>query len=609
MRINFNKIQKAIGTRLGFVLTLLILYWLKTLLAYTVDFNLDIQVGKLQGNYLAFIAFFNPIPLGLLLLALALYARSTKIFYGLSIAIYSLLFIWLYSNIFYYREFSDFITANTMKVVSKVSVGTAELELLRFWDFIYFMDFPLLAFLFYKKFIQLDRRLFKFRSSVAITALSALLFSANLFLAEIERPDLLSRGFSNYYIVRALSLPAFLGYSANQSYSTNKERAKASETDLQPITDYIQEHSAKPNPDYFGLAKGKNVIYLHLESFQQFLLDYKLNIDGTDHEVTPFLNSLYHSQSTLAFSNIFNQVKAGKTSDAETMLETGLFGLDQGSFMVNYGGTNTQQAAPFILSKNGYQSSAVFHGNIGTFWNRNTTYKQWGYQCFFDASYFTKQDSSNSFQYGLNDKIMMKDSIQYLEHLQQPFMVVMPDYEKGQIINTYGGQIDILPTLEHILGIESNSFLQVGQDLLSPDHQEIVAFRTANSFVTPKYTSYDGRTYYTESGLEISNLDEQAQTELENIRQAASQQLKISDQIQTGDLIRFYQADHLGKVDTESISYLNSLAILQKIEQEKGSQSTSLFIQRQGKTSTDLFKASSHQELHPESAETESKSQ
>ena len=609
MRSNFNKIQKAMGTRLGFVLTLLILYWLKTLLAYTVDFNLDIQVGKLQGNYLAFIAFFNPLPLGLLLLALALYARSTKIFYGLSIAIYSLLFIWLYSNIFYYREFSDFITANTMKVVSKVSVGTAELELLRPWDFIYFMDFPLLAFLFYKKLIKLDRRPFKFRSSVAITALSALLFSANLFLAEIERPDLLSRGFSNYYVVRALSLPAFLGYSANQSYSANKERAKASETDLQPITDYIQEHSAKPNPDYFGLAKGKNVIYLHLESFQQFLLDYKLNIDGTEHEVTPFLNSLYHSQSTLAFSNIFNQVKAGKTSDAETMLETGLFGLDQGSFMVNYGGTNTQQAAPFILSKNGYQSSAVFHGNIGTFWNRNTTYKQWGYQYFFDASYFTKQDSSNSFQYGLNDKIMMKDSIQYLEHLQQPFMAVMPGYEKGKIINTYGGQIDILPTLEHLLGIKSNSFLQVGQDLLSPDHQETVAFRTANSFVTPKYTSYDGRTYYTESGLEISNLDEQTQTELESVRQAVSQQLKISDQIQTGDLIRFYQKDHLGTVDTESISYLNSLPILQKIEQEKGSRSTSLFSQRQGKTSTGLFKAPSYQELHPESAETESKSQ
>ena len=44
---------------------------------------------------------------------------------------------------FYYREFSDFITANTMKVVSKVSVGTAELELLRFLGFHLFYGFPI----------------------------------------------------------------------------------------------------------------------------------------------------------------------------------------------------------------------------------------------------------------------------------------------------------------------------------------------------------------------------------------------------------------------------------------------------------------------------------
>ena len=115
-------------------------------------------------------------------------------------------------------------------------------------------------------------------------------------------------------------------------------------------------------------------------------------------------------------------------------------------------------------------------------------------------------------------------------------MVVMPGYEKGQIINNLRWTNRYLTdSRTSSLVIESNSFLQVGQDLLSPDHQEIVAFRTANSFVTPKYTSYDGRTYYTESGLEISNLDEQTQTELESVRQAVSQQLKISDQIQTGD--------------------------------------------------------------------------
>ena len=699
-----NSILNFMSTRLGFVLTLLLLYWFKTMWAYSVDFNLDIQ-----GPYQIFLAVINPLPISLLFIGLALYIKRTKLFYSLAFGIYLLLFIWLISNSIYYREFTDFVTVNTMLASSKVSagLGAAALELFRPWDVIYILDFPILAFFFFKKWIRMDNRPFNKRASFAVTSLSAMLFSANLFLAEIDRPELLTRGFSNYYVVRALGLPAFLGYSANQTYVTNKERSKASEADLKPVEEYIQQHYAKPNPEYFGMAKGRNVIYIHLESFQQFLIDYKLKVDDKEYEVTPFLNSLYHSKETFAFSNVFNQVKAGKTSDAETMIETGLFGLNQGSFMVNYGGTNTQQAAPFILSKNGYNSSAVFHGNAGSFWNRNTAYKQWGYNYFFDASYFTKQNSSNSFQYGLNDKYMLKDSIKYLERLQQPFytkfitvsnhypyttslsgddlgfplaktqdetingyfatanyldssikaffdylkesglyknsiivlygdhygisnsrnpalapllgknsetwssydnamlqrvpyMVVIPGMDKGGIIDTYGGEIDMLPTLEHLLGIESNKFLQVGQDMLSPDHDQIVAFRSANYFVTPEYTSYSGRTYYTKTGEEITNPDEKTKEELDKIREAANLQLKISDSIQTGDLLRFFKGNDLGKVNPEDYSYTNSFKALKKIEKEKGDKSTSLYNQRGNQSTVDLFKAPTYKELHPE---------
>lgn len=699
-----NSILNFMSTRLGFVLTLLLLYWFKTMWAYSVDFNLDIQ-----GPYQIFLAVINPLPISLLFIGLALYIKRTKLFYSLAFGIYLLLFIWLISNSIYYREFTDFVTVNTMLASSKVSagLGVAALELFRPWDVIYILDFPILAFFFFKKWIRMDNRPFNKRASFAVTSLSAMLFSANLFLAEIDRPELLTRGFSNYYVVRALGLPAFLGYSANQTYAANKERSKASEADLKPVEEYIQQHYAKPNPEYFGMAKGRNVIYIHLESFQQFLIDYKLKVDDKEYEVTPFLNSLYHSKETFAFSNVFNQVKAGKTSDAETMIETGLFGLNQGSFMVNYGGTNTQQAAPFILSKNGYNSSSVFHGNAGSFWNRNTAYKQWGYNYFFDASYFTKQNSSNSFQYGLNDKYMLKDSIKYLERLQQPFytkfitvsnhypyttslsgddlgfplaktqdetingyfatanyldssikaffdylkesglyknsiivlygdhygisnsrnpalapllgknsetwssydnamlqrvpyMVVIPGMDKGGIIDTYGGEIDMLPTLEHLLGIESNKFLQVGQDMLSPDHDQIVAFRSANYFVTPEYTSYSGRTYYTKTGEEITNPDEKTKEELDKIREAANLQLKISDSIQTGDLLRFFKGNDLGKVNPEDYSYTNSFKALKKIEKEKGDKSTSLYNQRGNQSTVDLFKAPTYKELHPE---------
>ena len=699
-----NSILNFMSTRLGFVLTLLLLYWFKTMWAYSVDFNLDIQ-----GPYQIFLAVINPLPISLLFIGLALYIKRTKLFYSLAFGIYLLLFIWLISNSIYYREFTDFVTVNTMLASSKVSagLGAAALELFRPWDVIYILDFPILAFFFFKKWIRMDNRPFNKRASFAVTSLSAMLFSANLFLAEIDRPELLTRGFSNYYVVRALGLPAFLGYSANQTYVANKERSKASEADLKPVEEYIQQHYAKPNPEYFGMAKGRNVIYIHLESFQQFLIDYKLKVDDKEYEVTPFLNSLYHSKETFAFSNVFNQVKAGKTSDAETMIETGLFGLNQGSFMVNYGGTNTQQAAPFILSKNGYNSSAVFHGNAGSFWNRNTAYKQWGYNYFFDASYFTKQNSSNSFQYGLNDKYMLKDSIKYLERLQQPFytkfitvsnhypyttslsgddlgfplaktqdetingyfatanyldssikaffdylkesglyknsiivlygdhygisnsrnpalapllgknsetwssydnamlqrvpyMVVIPGMDKGGIIDTFGGVIDMLPTLEHLLGIESNKFLQVGQDMLSPDHDQIVAFRSANYFVTPEYTSYSGRTYYTKTGEEITNPDEKTKEVLDKIREAANLQLKISDSIQTGDLLRFFKGNDLGKVNPEDYSYTNSFKALKKIEKEKGDKSTSLYNQRGNQSTVDLFKAPTYKELHPE---------
>lgn len=708
-----RKLLNFMSTRLGFVLTLLCFYWLKTMWAYTVDFNLDIQ-----GFYQAFLAFVNPIPLGLLFIGLALYFKRSAIFYGFSISIYILLFIWLFSNAVYYREFSDFVTVNTMMASSSVSAGLGEaaLGLFRPWDIIYLIDFPILGYLMYKKLIRVDHRPFNKRASFAITALSTMLFSANLFLAEIDRPQLLTRGFSNYYVVRALGLPAFLGYSGNQTYQANKERSKASAEDLKPVEEYIQNHYAEPNKDYFGIAKGRNVIYVHLESFQQFLIDYKLQADGKEYEVTPFLNSLYHSNSTLAFSNVFNQVKAGKTSDAETMIETGLFGLNQGSFMVNYGGTNTQQAAPFILSKNGGYTSAVFHGNAGSFWNRNTAYKQWGYNYFFDASYFTKQDDTNSFQYGLNDKIMLKDSIKYLERLQQPFyvkyitvsnhypyttsligdeigfplaktkdetingyfatanyldssvkalfdylkksglydnsiivlygdhfgisqtrnpnlaplvgktsetwsnydnammqrvpyMVVIPGMDKGKIIDTYGGQVDMLPTLEHLLGIDSKNYLQVGQDMLSTQHQQIVAFRSSNNFVTPKYTSFNGRTYYTQTGEEITNPDETIKKELDDIRNAANTQLKISDAIQTGDLIRFYKGNDLGKVDIKKYSYNHSFKALKKIEEEKGDQSTSLYSQRKDESTIDLFDAPSYRALHPEQFESTSSSE
>ncbi|MGT2716303.1 LTA synthase family protein [Streptococcus respiraculi] len=686
---------------MGFILILVTLYWGKTLWAYLIDFNLDTK-----GFYQNFILFINPLPVGLLFIGLALYVKSTKWFYRTAGLLYFLLFLWLFSNTLYFREFSDYISISTMMASSSVAAGLFQttLKALRIWDLVYFLDFIVVTYFFFKKKIPVDPQPFNKRSSFAVTALSILLFSINLFLAEIDRPELLSRGFSNTYIVRALGLPSFLGYNAYQTYNVHKDRSEATAEDLVPVQEYVAEHYAKPNDEFFGMAKGRNVIYLHLESLQQFIIDYKLKVDGKEYEVTPFLNSLYHSNSTFAFSNFFNQVKAGKTSDAETMIETSLFGLNQGSFMVQYGGSNTQQAAPHILSQEGGYTSAVFHGNAAGFWNRNNTYKQWGYNYFFDKSYFTETTAENSFEYGLNDKVMFADSIQYFEHLQQPFytkfitvsnhypyttsltgdetgfpladtkdetingyfatanyldasikaffdylkatglyeksiivlygdhygisnsrnpslaplldansetwsdydnamlqrvpyMIVVPGMNKGRIINTFGGEIDALPTLEHLLGIDSKKYLQVGQDLLSKDNHQIVALRTPGSFITPDYTSYGGKLYSTKTGEEITNPDEETLKKVEDIRTRVKNQLAASDAIQTGDLLRFLD-NGLPTVNTKDISYINSLKTQLALEEELGDNSTSLYSKNGEKSTVDLFQAPSYRNLH-----------
>lgn len=699
-KTKFNLVE-FVQSRLGFVLTLVAIYWLKTLWAYMIDFNLDTK-----GFYQNFLAFINPLPVALLLIGAALYIKNTKAFYITASLTYLVLFLWLFSNSIYYREFTDYISISTMLASSSVSAGLGEaaIKLFRITDLVYFIDFIALIVLAIRKKIKFDTRPFNKRASFAISSLSVMLFSANLFLAEIDRPELLSRGFSNTYIVRALGLPAFLGYNANQTYSAHRDRSEATAEDLVPVQAYVDEHYAAPNSELFGLAKGRNVIYLHLESLQQFVIDYKLKVGDQEYEVTPFLNSLYHSNSTFAFPNFFHQVKAGKTSDAETLLETSLFGLNQGSFMVQYGSTNTQQAAPYILSKHGGYTSAVFHGNAASFWNRNNTYKSWGYNYFFDQSYFSPATDENSFQYGLNDKIMFADSIQYLERLQQPFytkfitvsnhypyttsligdeigfplaetndetingyfatanyldasiksffdylkatgvyensiiilygdhygisnsrnpdlapllgkdpetwtdydnamlqrvpyMIVVPGTDKGGIVETYGGSVDALPTLEHLLGIDSSQYLQVGQDLLSPEHDQIVATRTSGSFITPKYTSYGGKLYYTETGQEITNPDETTQQEVDAIESAASAQLAASDAIQTGDLIRFKEND-LPALDVSQFSYIQSLEAEIAIEKELGDKSTSIYSKNGNKTTVDLFNSPSYQALY-----------
>lgn len=697
-----------VNKRLGFFTLLIVLMWLKNMLAYTLDFHLSLE-NALQH----FILIINPIATTLLLLSVGLYVRRKKPAYITMMVIYFIMTALLFSNAVYYREFTDFITINTMLGAGKVASGLGEsaIKLFRPYDILYWIDFILLVFALATKRIKMDETPVRARMAFAFTTLSVMIFSGNLFLAESDRPELLTRTFSRDYLVKYLGINAFTAYDGVQTYKTTQVRAQASATDMDEVAEYVKGHYAKPNDQYFGLAKGRNVIYIHLESTQQFLIDYKLKDEnGVEHEVMPFINSLYHSNSTFSFSNFFHQVKAGKTSDAETLFENSLFGLNQGALFTQLGGKNTFEAAPNILKQTQGYTSAVFHGNSGTFWNRNETYKHLGYDYFFDASYYNVTED-NSFQYGLNDKPFFQQSVKYLEHLQQPFytkfiavsnhypysqlsgdetgfplaqtkdetinsyfstanymdtavqeffdylkqsglydnsiiilygdhygisnarnkelaqllgkdretwsnfdnaqvqrvpyMIHIPGMTQGKIIDTYGGQVDALPTLLHLLGVDTQNYIQLGQDLLSPDHKQLVAFRDGD-FVTPDYTYYGGVLYDNKTGEEITEPSEELKKQIDADKEAVSDQLATSDKINNGDLLRFYTKSGLKAINPDDYNYLKNADRIEKIEKELGNKSTSVYSKHNQTSTTDKYQTKSYQELHPKEASSSS---
>lgn len=690
-----------VNKRLGFFGLLVVLMWIKNMLAYTLDFHLSLE-NALQH----FILIINPIATTLLLLSVGLYVRRKKPAYITMMVIYFIMTALLFSNAVYYREFTDFITINTILGAGKVASGLGEsaIKLFRPYDILYWLDFILLVFALATKRIKMDETPVRARMAFAFSTLAVMIFSGNLFLAESDRPELLTRTFSRDYLVKYLGINAFTVYDGVQTYKTTQVRAQASATDMDEVAEYVKGHYAKPNDQYFGLAKGRNVIYIHLESTQQFLIDYKLKDEnGAEHEVMPFINSLYHSNSTFSFSNFFHQVKAGKTSDSETLFENSLFGLNQGALFTQLGGKNTFEAAPNILKQTQGYTSAVFHGNSGTFWNRNETYKRLGYDYFFDASYYNVTED-NSFQYGLNDKPFFQQSVKYLEHLQQPFytkfiavsnhypysqlsgdetgfplaqtkdetinsyfstanymdtavheffdylkqsglydnsiiilygdhygisnarnkelaqllgkdretwsnfdnaqvqrvpyMIHIPGMNKGKIIDTYGGQVDALPTLLHLLGVDTQNYIQLGQDLFSPDHKQLVAFRDGD-FVTPNYTYYGGILYDNKTGEEITEPSEELKKQIDADKEAVSDQLATSDKINNGDLLRFYTKSGLKAINPDDYNYLKNTDRIEKIEKELGDKSTSVYSKHNHTSTTDKYQTKSYQELHP----------
>jgi lipoteichoic acid synthase len=309
---------------------------------------------------------------------------------------------------------------------------------------------------------------------------------------------------------------------------------------------------------------------------------------------------------------------------------------------------NTYQAAPAILGQHGY-TSAVFHGNYKTFWNRDKIYKSLGFDKFYDATYYDMKEE-DVMNYGLKDKPFFRESIPLLETLPQPFyskfimlsnhfpypldekdatiaknttgdpsvdgyfqtaryadeslkeffdylkksglydnsvIIMYGDHYgisenhntamsqvlgkevgkfenaqlqrvpllmhvpnvKGGLKHEYGGQIDLMPTMLHLLGIDTKDNVQFGSDLLSKEHHQVVPFRNGD-FVTPKITALNGKYYDNKTGELVKKNDEIIKDE-----KMVETKLRLSDEVVNGDLLRFYTPKGFNPINPDNYNY------------------------------------------------------
>ena len=241
------------ASKLGFLSLLVFLFWVKTLFGYFTDFNLAAS-DSLQMAILIF----NPLATTLLVLGILLYIKQPIISYWTGLVIYTANTALLYFNVIYYRQFTDYMTINTILGYSKVSAGLSKssLALMNWHDALYWLDIIILAVLILLKVIKIDHRQFPKRWAFSITSLAVLLFGVNLGLSEISRPQILSRTFDRNYIVKYLGIDTFTVYDAVKTTQNNQVRAQAESYDLDPVLDFTKQHYAAPNADYFGAAKG-----------------------------------------------------------------------------------------------------------------------------------------------------------------------------------------------------------------------------------------------------------------------------------------------------------------------------------------------------------------
>lgn len=168
--------------------------------------------------------------------------------------------------------------------------------------------------------------------------------------------------------------------------------------------------------NYYGILKGKNVIYVLMESIDSWLVTK---------DVMPTLYNL--EQTGLNFTNRYSpSFGGGQTINSEFAMNTGLYAVENSKAIYNYDKNDFSASLANKLKENNYSAISI-HTNTGSFYNRTYFHQALGYD-----KHYALADMGNinhkDYNYYNDSSLVKNDEVYNLIVREEPFFSFIISY-------------------------------------------------------------------------------------------------------------------------------------------------------------------------------------
>ncbi len=316
----------------------------------------------------------------------------------------------------YYRFFTSFASIGELATVGQTeTVKGSIFDRLKIYDFIYII-IPFIFYLIHKKLLSsvyysfIDKIEKSKKMFITTFCVGIVFVGYSLGVAKNSDYSRLAKQWNRLYIVERFGIIMYQVNDFVQYLTPQLSSLFGQEKATELFNDYFNTKEKTKENKYTGVLTGKNIVFVHMESMQSFLMN--LSFNGKD--VTPNLKKL--AKEGMHFTNFYPQVSTGTSSDTEFTLLTGLMPASSGTVFVSYYDRN-YFTIPKYLASRGYETFSM-HGNLSSMWNRNKAHPSLGYNSMYfgDVFDYTDKDVINL---GINDSLFFKEAIPMLESIEK----------------------------------------------------------------------------------------------------------------------------------------------------------------------------------------------